>query len=259
MLINSLLSKSQSLFGLFYLKSSVLKNLDSLIFINILLVIFTSAFLPSDNIAYFAIFMIILTIIKVLVKPRERFSLSLGDKFLLLYFIFVLISVAGSSLFTLSLKGFCKTLVYLGFYVSFIQYLKENVSKIKYILLALALVLFLESLVAIKQNFLSVSEISGWQDMSRLNPEQVLTRVYGTLKPYNPNLFGGYLIAALPAMLSFVFIPLLNKHYKTALVGLICFGLSVISVVMTGCRGAYIALFVQLILIFLLTYKFLKP
>ena len=55
--------------------------------------------------------------------------------------------------------------------------------------------LFFESLVAIKQNFLSVSEISGWQDMSRLNPEQVLTRVYGTLKPFNPNLFGGYLVA----------------------------------------------------------------
>lgn len=259
MLINSLLSISQSFFESFYYKSSVLKNLDSLIYVNILLIILTSAFLPSDNIAYFAIFMIILTALKMLVKPKERFSLSIGDKFLLLYFIFVLISVAGSSLFILSLKGFCKTLIYLGFYVSFIHYLKDNKGKIKYILLALASVLFFESLVAIKQNFLSVSEISGWQDMSRLNPEQVLTRVYGTLKPLNPNLFGGYLIATLPASLVLVFLPLLNKHYKTAIVGLICFILNTITVVMTGCRGAYIALFVQLLLILLLTYKFLRP
>ncbi len=259
MLINSLLSISQSFFERFYSKSYVLKNLDFLIYMNILLTIFTSAFLPSDNIAYFAIFMIILTVLKLLVKPKERFSLSLGDKFLLLYFIFVLVSVAGSSLFLLSLKGFCKTLVYLGFYISFIHYLKDNRGKIKYILLSLATVLFFESLVAIKQNFLSVSEISGWQDMSRLNPEQVLTRVYGTLKPFNPNLFGGYLVATFPSSLILIFLPLLNKHYKTALAGLLCFVLNMATIVMTGCRGAYIALFVQLILVFLLTYKFLKP
>ena len=77
--------------------------------------------------------------------------------------------------------------------------------------------------IAIKQNFLSVAEISGWQDTSRLNPEQVMTRVYGALKPYNPNLFGGYMLSTLPASLILIFIPLINHHKKTALCGLISF------------------------------------
>lgn len=242
-----------------YDRSFVLQKIDWLIFANILLVILNSTFAQSDNIGYFAIFAIILTIVKLLTKSGEHFSLLLADKFLLIYFIFVVISVAGSSLFYLSLKGFFKTFIYLGFYVSFVHYIKDNRSKIKYILIALALAAVGESLIALKQNFLSVSEISGWQDMSRLNPEEVMTRVYGTLKPYNPNLFGGYMLAVLPSTLALVYLPLMYKHYKTALFGLGCFILSAAAIVMTGCRGAYIGLFLEFVLLALLTYKFLKP
>jgi len=256
---NSILTIFQKIFAQIYRKSFVLKNLDWLIFANIIFTILFSLFAPSDSIGYFAIFAIILTSIKLLVKPNERFSLTLADKYLLIYFMFVLISVAGSSLLLLSIKGFCKTLIYIGFYVSFIHYLKDNRSKLKYILLTLAFAVFAESLIAIKQNFLSVSEISGWQDMSRLNPEQVMTRVYGSIKPYNPNLFGGYMLAILPSSLVLVFLPLINRHYKTATCGLFCFLIGVATVLMTGCRGAYIGLFLELLLFAILTYKFLKP
>jgi len=259
MLINSILYKIQNLLKPVYDRSFVLKNLDWVIFANIILLIFFSAFAPSDYISYFAIVSIILTIIKLLTKPQEHFIMSLADKFLLIYFLTVLISVAGSSLFSLSFKGFCKTLIYIGFYISFVHYLKDNKSKIKYIILAIAGTCFAESLIAIKQNFLSVAEISGWQDMSRLNPEQVMTRVYGTLKPYNPNLFGGYMLAALPANLVLIFLPLLNKHYKTAFFGFCCLILSLITLVLTGCRGAYIGLFLELLVLSLLIYKYLKP
>ena len=212
MLVNNLLEISQNLTRKIYDKSYLLKHLDCFISLSIFCVILSSICLSSDNIGYFAIFTIILTVIKLFVKPKERFILSHADKFLLIYFLFVLISVAGSSLLILSIKGFCKTLIYLGFYISFVHYLKDNRSKLKYILLALALVGFVEAFVAIKQNFLSVSEISGWQDMSRLNPDQVMTRVYGSIKPYNPNLFGGYMLAILPSSLVLVFLPLMNKH-----------------------------------------------
>jgi putative inorganic carbon (HCO3(-)) transporter len=86
-----------------------------------------------------------------------------------------------------------------------------------------------------------------------------MTRVYGTLKPYNPNLFGGYLISILPATLIAVFLPLRNRHYKTAICGLICFALTVLAVILTGCRGAYIGLLVELILLGIFTYRMLKP
>ena len=259
MIINNILNKIQKIFRPIYEKSYILKNIDSLIELSIYLVILSSIFMSSDSIGYFAIFAIILTFIKILIKPNEKFSLSLADKFLLIYFMLIIISVAGSSLLALSIKGVCKTLIYLGFYVSFIHYLKDNRNKLKYILLALSFAVFAESVVAIKQNFLSVSEISGWQDMSRLNPEQIMTRVYGSIKPYNPNLFGGYMLSILPSSLILVFLPLKNKHYKTAISGLCCFLLGVATIFMTGCRGAYLGLFIELFLVAILTYKFLKP
>lgn len=259
MFVNFILSKIQNIFKPAYEKSFVLKKIDLFIGANIFLLIFFSTCAQSDNIGYFALAAIFLTIIKLLTKPKEGFSLSSGDKFLLLYFLFVLISLAGSSLFVLSLKGFFKTLTYLGFYISFIHYLKDNKKMLKYILLAFAICAFGEAFIGIHQNFLSVSEISGWQDMTRLNPEEVMTRVYGTLKPYNPNLFGGYMLAILPATLAAVFLPVKNRHYKTALFGIAGFAIAVLTIILTGCRGAYIALFIELVLIGLFTYRMLKP
>lgn len=259
MFLNKILQFSQNILNGVYVRSSVLKNLDILIFANIILLILASAVMPSDSIAIFAIISILLTVIKLLTKPRAGIVFSSAEKLLLLYFIFVLISVAGSTLFLYSLKGFCKILVYMGFYISVVNFLSQNKSKIKYILLAIALVVFGESLIAFKQNFMSVAEISGWQDMSRLNPEEVMTRVYGSLKPYNPNLFGGYMLSAMPATLVLFFLPFINKHYKTATTGLLVTLLAIVAIVLSGCRGAYIALAFELLLIGLLTYKFLKP
>lgn len=259
MLLNTVLLFLQKKIYPFYKSSIILKNIDWLIFFNIIALIFFSTFVASDTLGYFAIVGIFLTFIKLITKPNAKISLTLAEKYLLLYFLFVLISVAGSSLLTLSVKGFCKTLIYLGFYLSVVDYLKTNKSKVKYIFLALALACLGEVVLAIKQNFLSVSEISGWQDMSRLNPEQVMTRVYGSLKPYNPNLFGGYLVAILPTTLIFTIIPLINKHYKSALLGFFCFVISAIALILTGCRGAYIALFIQIVLLAMLTYRYLKP
>ena len=259
MLLNSILLYAQNHLINFYKNSFILKNIDWLILACIILLILFSGFAASDSIGYFAIFTIMLTFIKLITKPGEKFSVSISDLFLLIYFLLVIISVAGSTLFLLSLKGFFKVFVYLGFYVSFIHYLKDNKDKLKYILLALALVALGESFIALKQNFLSVSEISGWQDISRLNPEEIMTRVYGALKPYNPNLFGGYMLSVLPATLILVFIPLINHHKKTAFYCLLAFLLPISALLLTGCRGAYLGLFVELLLIAILTYKFLKP
>ncbi len=259
MFANFILNKLQKILKPVYDRSFILQKIDWLIGLNIFLLIFSSTFAQSDNIGCFAIFAVLLTIVKLITKSGEHFSITTAEKFLLLYFLLVLISLAGSSLFFLSLKGFCKTVTYIGFYIAFIHYLKDNRGMLKYILLCLGISVAGESLIALHQNFLSVSEISGWQDMSRLNPEEVMTRVYGTLKPYNPNLFGGYLISILPATLIAVFLPLRNRHYKTAICGLICFALTVLAVILTGCRGAYIGLLVELILLGIFTYRMLKP
>ena len=234
MLANKFLNLIQTYTKSLYNRSFVLQNIDKLIGVNIFLVIFTSTFAQSDNIGYFAIFAILLTIIKLFTKTGEQFDLTIGDKFLLVYFLFVIISVAGSSLFFLSLKGFFKTLTYIGFYVSVIHYFKNNKKIIKLIFIAYALCACYETIFAFMQNIGAVEEISGWQDMSHLNPEEVMTRVYGTLKPYNPNLFGGYMLSVIPA---FITLPFINK--KLLPLSVIAGILSLIAMVLTGCRGAY--------------------
>ena len=254
MLINSILNNIQSIFKNVYEKSFVLQKIDWLIGINIFLVIFSSIYASSDNIGYFALFAILLTIVKLFTKTGEHFEFNLADKFLLIYLLFVIVSVAGSSLFYLSLKGFFKTLTYLGFYVSVVHYLKDNMDKIKWIFLSFALCSCYETVFAFLQNSGAVEEISGWQDMSHLNPEEVMTRVYGTLKPYNPNLFGGYMLSIIPA---FITLPFINK--KLTIFALIFGGLSCVSLVLTGCRGAYIGLFFELLILFFVVYRFLQP
>ena len=258
MFINKILSYTQNYLHKFYLRSLILQNLDWLIFFNVILVIFTSTFLPSDNIGYFAIFTIILTSIKLFTKKNEKFYISKAEVFLLLFFIITLISVAGSTLIQLSLKGFFKTIIYIGFYISTVNLLKSNKSMIKYILFTIALCAIGESFIAFKQNFLSVSEISGWQDVSRLNPEQIMTRVYGSLKPYNPNLFGGYLLSVLPTILIMVVLPFKNKFYKTAALGLIFYFMTSIALFLTGCRGAYIGFFAQILILSIIIYKIIS-
>lgn len=248
MFLNNILSFFQNKLSPIYNKSFFLQNIDWLIGANILLVILSSTIAPSDYIGYFAIFAIILTAVKLLTKTGEKFELSWADKLLLIYFLFVVISVAGSSLLYLSLKGFFKTFTYLGFYVSLVHYFKDNRDKIKYIFWAYALCVAFETVVAFLQNFASVDEISGWQDTSRLNPEEVMTRVYGTLKPYNPNLFGGYMLACIPALIT------LPKKYGIPLALL-----ASVALVLTGCRGSYIGYFFQILLLVAVLYKFLEP
>jgi len=254
MIINSILNKIQTILKPVYDRSFILQNIDWLIGVNIFLIILTSCFADSDTIGCFALGAIFLTIIKLLTKFDEKLEMSFADKFLLSYFIFVVISVAGSSLFYLSLKGFFKTFTYLGFYISVIHYLKDNKNKIKWIFIALALSACYETIFAFLQNIGAVEEISGWQDMSHLNPEEVMTRVYGTLKPYNPNLFGGYMLAIIPAFLT---LPFINK--KLTIFSVIAGLTATIALILTGCRGAYIGLFFEIILLISLAYKFIEP
>ena len=248
MFLNTILSYSQKIFEPFYNKSFFLQKIDLLIGADVLLLILSATFAQSDFIGYFGLFAILLTIVKIFTKKGEGFELNAADKFLLAYFMFVIISVAGSSLFCLSLKGFFKTLTYLGFYVAVVHYFKDNKDKIKYIFFAYAICIAIETVAAFMQNFLSVGEISGWQDTSRLNPEEVMTRVYGTLKPYNPNLFGGYLLACIPALIA------LPKRFGIPL-GVV----SASALIFTGCRGAYIAFFAQLAVLSVFIYKALEP
>ena len=257
MIFNSILKFSQDRLQYLYENSLFLQHIDKLIFISILAVILASTIMSSDAIGFIALITIFLTFIKVITKKGEKFEPNSFEIWLLAYFMLVVISLAGSSLFALSLKGFMKTVTYLGFYLSAAHYLKNNTSKIPYILGAIGLCVSFEGVIGFLQNFSHVEEISTWQDVSKLNPEEVMTRVYGTLKPYNPNLLGGYFVAGIPALFGMSAYFAILKKYKYSVVSAVLTLISVAALFLTGCRGSYIGCMVIFAGIFAVSAKYL--
>lgn len=257
MIFNSILNFTQNKLQYLYENSLFLQCIDKLIFLSILAVILSSTVLTSDGIGFIALITIFLTVLKVLTQKGDKFEPNTFEIWLLAYFMLVIVSLAGSTLFALSLKGFMKTLTYLGFYVSAAHFLKHNTNKIPYILGAIGISVSFEGVVGFLQNFAHVEEISTWQDVSALNPEEVMTRVYGTLKPYNPNLLGGYFVAGIPALFGLSAYFAVIKKYKSALIATFLTLISVVALFLTGCRGAYIGCMVIFAGIFFVSAKYL--
>ena len=193
-MFSKIIFKVQDKLKYLYDNSLFLQKIDTFIFGSVIAVIFVSTFLSSDYIGFIALVTMFLTFVKIMTKQGDKFTFNHFELFLAAYFMIVLISLAGSSLFALSLKGFLKTFIYIGFYFSAAHYFKNNLSKIPYVIAAIALCIGFESIIAVLQNSAHVEAISGWQDTTGHNPEEIMTRVYGTLKPFNPNLLGGYFV-----------------------------------------------------------------
>lgn len=251
--INFIQNKTQFIYN----NSLIIQNIDKFIYLLIIAVFIASTIFPSDYIGLIAVLVAMLTIIKILFKKGEKLELTKAEIWLVAYFMIVIISLAGSTLFSLSLKGFIKTIIYISYYFSVAHFLKCNKDKILPILITIGLCVSFEGIIGFLQNFAHVEEISTWQDVSNLNPEEIMTRVYGTLKPYNPNLLGGYFVAGLPALYAVLANFLVEKKSKLAII----FGslalVSSIALFLTGCRGSYIGMLVILGGTFLVSAKYL--
>lgn len=255
-MFNNFFKFSQEKLNYLYENSLFLQHIDKFILLFILLAFLSSTFMNSDSIGFFALIAMFLTLVKMLTKPNENITFKHFEIWLVAYFMLVVVSLSGSTLFELSLKGFFKTFVYIGFYFSVAQYLKNNSSKIPLVLGTIVICTCAESFVGFLQSFLHLDEISTWQDTSNLNPEDVLSRVYGTLKPLNPNLYGGYLVCGLGSVIGSVFYFLNKKHIKLAIAAL-CFSLLTgYTILQTGCRGAYLSMVLVFACIFLISAKF---
>lgn len=255
-MFNRFFKFSQSKLGFLYENSLFLQNIDKFILPFILLTFVSSTFMNSDTIGFFALIVMFLTFVKMLTKPNEELSFKHFEIWLVAYFMLVVVSLFGSTLFELSLKGFFKTFVYIGFYFSVAQYLKMNRAKIPFVFLTLILCVCGESFIGMLQSFLHLDEISTWQDKTGLNPEDVLSRVYGTLQPLNPNLFGGYLVCGLPAVIGSVFYFINKKHIKLTIFAAALSALTIYVILQTGCRGAYLATMLIFGCVFLISAKF---
>ena len=260
MIINNFASFLQKKSEFLYENSLILQSIDKIICALIFSVFILATFVSSDIIGAIECFVIFLSLIKFFTKKGEKLEFNVFDTVLILFLMLVLISVAGSSLLFLSIKGVLKTLTYIGFYFSCVFYFKNHKNHILPLFLVLGGCLAFESIVGIFQNYIKIGEISGWQDTSSLNPEQVMTRVYGTLKPFNPNLLCGYFVSAISVLYGlFAYYFFIEKKKRISITLFSASILTTITMLLTGCRGGYMGWFAMVCAILAISYKFIKP
>lgn len=223
--------------------SFFLTNIDFFIFYSIIAVYVLSIFAPNEITGLVSILVPFFIFIKVLITKNEKIELEFCNFFLLIYLLICLISNFTSSMPLQSMYGFSKTLIYFAFYFALCQFLKNQKKYIIKLLFIIASLVSIESIIGLMQHSVGIENISTWQDTSYLNPEDIIARVYGTLKPYNPNLFGGYLIAGFPAIVAMLLINLKNKKTLQTIISFCCCLVCIFTIFLTGCRGAYLALF----------------
>ena len=227
--------------------------LDNIYFIIFAVLMFSIPFSGTNMLGFFAGCLIFISLISSVIS-HKKFAFSAIHVPIIVYLAILTISVFFSSLFLPSLKGLGKMLLYIGAYFSFFEFLKQNPKRILPVIGVVAISASVELLFSLKQMIFGVNELAGWQDRTGVNPENMMQRVFGTLKPFNPNLFAGYLLAVIPCIFIRSSISLLNK-YKQSGITLCAFGLlGLITLVQTGCRGAYIGLFGGFLLLLILLF-----
>lgn len=216
------------------------KNIDRIAFFTLVILLFCAIFSSSDLMGFVALIFSGLMIFKAIFIENNFELSSPHKKALLIYFLLVTVSLFASTLFKLSFHGYIKTFIYILFFYSACAFFKTNSSKIPALVLFIAGLMSYESIIAIIQNMGGIVEISGWQDMTNINPEQVVSRAYGTLQPYNPNLLAGYLLCGLSSLIYLILVNLKQGKKRIALIFLGFLLLNLVAIIDTGCRGAYL-------------------
>ena len=223
-------------------KSIILCYINEIILFFIGLTLFASTFLQSERIGLIAIIIVFLTILKLLTQKGAKLYITKFDGALILYIIICFISTINSTLVQQSLHGFFKTIIYIAYYFCVANYFQTNQNRIKWIFLLVAGLCSFEGIIALIQNIGGVEQIATWQDTNYINPEDAIARAYGTLKPYNPNLLGGYLLASIPYLIGTTIYFLLQKNKKISIISISMCIISSYAVFVTGSRGAYLGL-----------------
>lgn len=240
--INKLFVFTQEKSEQFVAKSFILKNIDEVVLFLIGLTLFTSTFLQSENIGLLALCVVATVFSRLCIKKGTRIALTGFDCALILYFIICFISTINSTLLAQSIHGFLKTVIYVFYYFSVANYFQANPNKIKWIFILVTGLCSAEGIIALIQNIGGVEQIATWQDSNYINPEDAIARAYGTLKPYNPNLLGGYLIAGLPYVIGTTLLFFNEKNKKFSIFSTTAFLVCSLAVLATGSRGAYLGL-----------------
>lgn len=221
--------------------SKLIENIDYLIMLILSLTLISITFSSTGIIGFLTISGLLLLLIKFFLIKGEKHTFNAFDIPIFAYIAIAGLSVAFSSLFMPSLKGYVKMLIYFGGYLTFINTFKNHPKRMIFMMGVLAVSASLEAFYAIYQQIAGVEQLASWQDVSRTNPEQLMNRVYGSLKPFNPNLLAGYLVASFSSTLGLAFWFTHKKNWKAGIAGFIGTAAILLAIVLTGSRGAYVA------------------
>lgn len=223
-------------------ESLFVKKIDYILLVLITFLLISLTFASSMAIGMLAAACFLVFILKLILKKDVIFSFGEFDKQIFFYIAVISFSVLFSSLFLPSLKGYLKILTYVALYLTFFNIIEGSRKRICLLLGIVALTAFFESIAAIYQYFAGVEALATWQDSTNLNPEQLMTRVYGTLQPYNPNLLGGYLVPTISSAIGLFFIFAVQKKVRLSVLALTISLAIIAAIVFTGSRGAYLGL-----------------
>lgn len=240
--LNQFFGFNQAIYSNLSKTSLFVKNLDTLILFTITLLMLSITIAPTGIIGLLAFISFALSFIKLCLKKDEKFSINSLDTAIFLYLAIAGLSVAFSYMPIAAFKGYAKMLVYFGAYLTFYNIIKDHPKRTLYLLGAAATIASIEAFYCIYQQIHGVDALAGWQDMSKANPEDLMNRVYGTLKPYNPNLLAGYLIASFSSAAGVFFYSLTKRATKLAVLSGIGTAAILLAIVFTGSRGAYISI-----------------
>lgn len=215
---------------------------------------------PSDGIALGALLATALTTVACWSGQRKKhlqlFPLAWMDWLVLGYLSLCLVAAGWSSYKSESMIGLLKAvLMTLPYWMARLTGHHGGVVWMRRLMGLVLAVSGIQALVALWQSVVGVQAHATWVDPKTL-PEHQLTRVFGTLQPLNPNLFAGFQLGALPGpLLALGLSPWMAKLWGQVLptrrlvwlVSLVTSLLVLISIVLSGCRGAYLGVFVAFV------------
>jgi len=187
-------------------------------------------------------------------------QLHLLDMLIIVFFATYAISAAFSSFHHAAFAGLGKQFLFLVAYIGFRSTWVHAPGVMASGFGVLMLLGLWQSILGWMQSKGYAGELAGWTDANV--PEELrISRIYGSIQPYNPNLLAAFLLNSLGAtlwlLLQSVLIPLRHSWPWVALLigtlGCIAFG-----IMLTGCRGAYLGVFVGVMSLFLLILPILK-
>ena len=251
----SCVSKSSLIYEYF------LQNIEKIVNFWAFLLLFLSIFANSETLGMCTFLGFFALLSKYLFKKGETIEIDKIDFFVIIYVILFTLSTFWSSWFFDSMHGLIKTYTYFFAYLIFKDIFKTKpLIKLCYIMF-LGLLCSVEAIICLKQQIIGVEAIAGWQDMTNIDPSQAMTRVFGTLKPLNPNLMAGYFISTFPCLLALSFYNFKTKSleiwrfsFNKNFLFILCAILTFFATIFTGCRGSYIALLAQIMLVCILSY-----